>query len=161
MERWRSYAVTLLMHYEGLRLVPYRDTRGFWTIGIGHKLPLLGPHPTYWTRDQALTQLDDDIDDAVIGCRRVVPDWENLDDTRKAVFVSMVFQLGSQGVEGFPDMLKAVKEKKWVAAAANGVDSIWARYQTPKRAFEEMDLLSGAVQIDALMTRWSKESAHA
>lgn len=28
-----------LKNLEGLRLAPYRDTNGYWTVGFGHKLP--------------------------------------------------------------------------------------------------------------------------
>lgn len=46
----------LIIEFEGLRLEPYRDSAGYWTIGIGH-LVRPGEHFTKITAEQAEARL--------------------------------------------------------------------------------------------------------
>ena len=52
---------------------------------------------------------------------------------RKAILVSMAFQLGCNGLAGFKKTLSYMAKGKWAAASAEMLDSLWAR-QTPNRA---------------------------
>lgn len=73
----------------------------------------------------------------------LVKHWEQLSEPRQSVLIEMAYQLGGKGLESFVKMRKAVSEKDWETASAEGLDSKWAR-QTPERAETLMErLLAG------------------
>lgn len=136
---------------EGYDSKIYKDTEGFWTIGIGHLL----------TRDPSLTvakaELDKlvgrscdgkitqaeaeaifakDVDKATRGVMAnavLKPVYDVLDGVRKAALINMVFQMGVAGVAGFTNSMALLKAKNWEKAAVNLAQSKWYR-QTPNRA---------------------------
>lgn len=83
-----------LVRDEGLRLTPYRDTNGFFTIGIGH---LLGGHPrmTLITVAEANALYDVDVFAAEILARQCVPMFDALSDVRQRALVNMAFNRGN------------------------------------------------------------------
>jgi GH24 family phage-related lysozyme (muramidase) len=120
---------------EGLRLTPYRDSRGFWTIGRGHLLPqdltATQRATMVLTREEADALFESDLASAIHGAASFAW-WHVLDAERQAVIVEMVFQMGVSGVSEFVRMAEAIKARKFHAAAYEMLDSDWAR-QTPSR----------------------------
>lgn len=136
---------------EGYDSKIYKDSEGFWTIGIGH---LLTKDPS---KSLAISNLDKlvgrstggqitqaeaeaifakDVDKATAGILRnatLKPVYDVLDAVRKAALINMVFQMGVSGVAGFPASMKLLKAGKWDAAAKELANSRWYR-QTPNRA---------------------------
>lgn len=136
---------------EGLDLSVYLDTEGFWTVGIGH---LLTKNPSKAvaiaeldklvgrstggtiTKAEAQTIFAADVaksEKGILGNATLAPIYNGLDSTRKMALVNMVFQMGVQGVAGFPNSLKMIAAKNWKGAASNLAQSKWYR-QTPNRA---------------------------
>ena len=115
-------AVRLIQRHEGLRLLPYRDTVGKWTIGYGRNLSDRGI-----TRAEAECLLRNDLRDVTAGLDRVLPWWRGLDMVRRAVLVDMGFNLGVAGLARFTNTLAAVRAGEWEAAAAGMMRSKWAR----------------------------------
>lgn len=134
MEAWEPVAKKRTQGFEGLRLIPYRDTKGFWTIGFGHFLPQLGPIPRSITREQAESMFDDDWAVAKAGARRLVKGFDGLSDNRKAAFVDLCFNMGEFKFATFHKTLKAANAGNWVACGANLVDSAYA-HDVGERAF--------------------------
>lgn len=60
---------------------------------------------------------------------------------------SMAYQMGVKGVLGFEDMLGALKRGDREAAADFGLDSDWAREDTPARAKRVTDLIRGTPNL--------------
>jgi lysozyme len=134
----------LIAKWEGLRLTAYKDSLGLWTVGYGH---LLEPQSKDWTDytitiDDADNLLAQDMHSAVDVANQF-PYFDSMNDVRQAVLISMAFQLGSQPLH-WPVFMAALGVEDYAAAAAAGLDSLWAR-QTPSRAREEMNLLSTGV----------------
>src|SRR5258707_13080808 len=135
-------AEALIAECEGLRLTAYRDSRGLWTVGYGH---LLDPH-TDWTgyhitADEADAWLSKDLFSARTTAAEF-PHYAELNDVRKAVLTSMCFQLGSKALH-WPVFMAAMEARDYDAAAAAGLDSLWAK-QTPARANRKMVMLRTA-----------------
>ena len=84
-----------LVKHEGLRLVPYTDTVGKLTIGVGHNLDDKGLSP-----EAIAFILEKDIDDAEYDARSLFPNFDDLSDARKAVLIQMAFNLGSASALG-------------------------------------------------------------
>lgn len=129
-----DYKTTLIAD-EGLQLKPYNDTLGKLTIGVGRNLDDRG-----LSKAEVMLLLENDIKDAVGGAYRLVPSFNRLSDNRKIVLMSMVFQIGENGVSQFRNMLAAIEIEDFDIAAAEMLDSLWAR-QTPNRALRLSNMM--------------------
>lgn len=118
-----------LIDHEGIRNLPYLDTLGHLTIGVGHKLDSIPLTPRVI---QAI--LEDDVAYKEAELHRVIPYWhEFLSETRQCVILEMAFQLGAKGVKNFKKMWAAIKAEDFDTAANEMLDSQWHQ-QTPNRA---------------------------
>lgn len=117
-----------LVRHEGLRLKPYRDTVGKLTIGVGRNLDDVGI-----TEDEAGQLLDNDVTRAYHELVRAVPSFGSLDEDRQHVLLDMAFNLGVPRLLEFKKMLAAVESRDFDQAAAEMLDSRWAR-QVGRRA---------------------------
>lgn len=113
---------------EGTRQFPYTDQFGNITIGIGRNLTANG------LKDGEISFLfSNDVRDADKDARALVPNFDELDDVRKAVLCNMAFNLGQEGLSEFKHMLAAIQAGDWTAAASEMLTSKWAQ-QVKKRA---------------------------
>lgn len=129
---------------EGLRLKPYKCTAKKWTIGIGRNFqdnPLTPEEVAYIghdlsqgiTEEQAYYLLDKEIEKIVRALDKQLPWWRNLDNNRQFVLLDMAYQMGVDGLLGFRNTLKHIKDGYYLKAADNLMKSLYAR-QTPSRA---------------------------
>lgn len=129
----------LVSEEEGRIAHVYQDTEGYWTIGVGC---LVDARRNGGLCDAAIdVQLDHDLSTARSRAA-ALPGFDLCNDVRQAVLVSMCFQLGS--LAGWPNFRKAIAAGDYDAAAAHGLDSLWAR-QTPARAKRQMQMLRTGV----------------
>lgn len=93
---------------EGVRLKVYRDTKGFFTIGVGH---LLGstPRMTEITMEEAMALLDVDIDEAIASCRRIFDKYDDLSEPRQRAVVNMTFNRGEQRMKDSSTIVPAIR----------------------------------------------------
>jgi lysozyme len=122
---------TQLKRDEGEKLHAYQDTLGFWTIGIGilidqRKGGGLRPEESEFIFRNRLKLLDEEL-------ARVLPWLSNLDPARRGVLINMAYQMGVIGLLGFKATLALVSVGKYQEAAAQMLQSKWAK-QTPARA---------------------------
>ena len=113
---------------EGMRLEPYRDTVGKLTIGVGRNLDDMGI-----SEAEARFMLANDAKRAERDARRALPSFDELSETRQRALVNMTFNLGLPGLLKFTDMLAALAAHDYERAAAEALDSRWAR-QVGERA---------------------------
>lgn len=119
--------VEQLIRHEALRLLPYMDTVGKITIGVGRNLSDVGI-----SEPEAMILLDNDID-------RVLADlanfafYDTLDPVRQRVLADMRFNLGPTGFRGFRRLLAAVADGDFATADKSMANSMWAT-QTKGRA---------------------------
>jgi len=106
---------------EGVRLFPYMDTAGKLTIGVGRNLTNVGLSDA-----EAGVLLTNDVQRVTAQLNSHLPYFQLLDPVRQAVLVNMAFNMGFNGLEGFPKMLQAVAQGDWATAAAEMLDSAWA-----------------------------------
>ena len=114
---------------EGFRGMPYDDSLGKPTIGVGTLLPIT---PDEGELLAACRQVDtaDEVHDA---CSRVDAQVMALPPDVWDCLYDMAYQLGVPKLMQFRKMWAAIERKDWKAAADEALDSKWAR-QTPKRA---------------------------
>ena len=111
--------------HEGCMPYAYQDSKGYWTIGRGRcideritKRALSKDEIEYlWANDKKNYRL----------MLSTYPWYMNQDQVRKDVLVELCFNLGLTGLLGFNNMLKAMLVKDYKSAAAELLDSKWAR----------------------------------
>lgn len=122
---------------EGLRLRPYRDTLGIWTIGWGHNLEANNePMPEIITIQDANAYFEADFINAMRGAQETLTGFGFLNEARRAVIVSMIFQLGLRGFRNFKKTIALINEGNYIKAAHEMLDSN-AFKQTPARWAEQ------------------------
>lgn len=116
---------------EGEVLHAYQDHLGFWTIGVGRLIDERKGGGL--TQDESRYLLRNDIGRRLSQCSNRFEWWHTIDDVRRGVVVCMAFQLGTNGVANFKKMCDALRIRDYNTAAAEMLDSTWAK-QTPARA---------------------------
>lgn len=113
--------------HEGLMLSSYLDTEGHWTIGYGTNLETLTiteSQADEWLRSK-LTDCKDTLD--------LIPEFRMLNRARQNVLIEMTYNLGLAGLMKFSRMWLAIQNAAYKTAAAEMLDSRWAR-QVGRRA---------------------------
>lgn len=127
----------LVKREEGCRLKPYRCTAGRLTIGYGRNLDDKGI-----SSDEAAFLLTNDLSEcerdcaSIFGCQK----WLALNEVRRAVLISMRFQLGASGFRQFTGTIGAVKGQRFSEAADHMMESLWSE-QTPARALRAAEMM--------------------
>jgi len=137
---------------EGFRARPYNDSLGYVTIGYGTKvhtdrLPaedfLMEVTPAQaelWLLRDLMAMEKGIRNSHVLG---IYEDAIEGNVARRAVILSMCYQMGVEGVLKFHDMWAALAVFNYDAAAAAMLHSTWAE-QTPARAERHAALMRGA-----------------
>lgn len=132
----------LIVEEEGRKAQPYYDHMGYVTWGIGH---LADPRKSCPIPEHIIDAMfDHDYAEKMLQAS-VFPGFKELNEVQQAVIVSMIFQLGFDGVREFKKFLAALKQGDVKTAAAEGLDSKWAREDTPRRARRQMKMLSSGL----------------
>lgn len=131
-------AEALIGESEGRERCVYKDNLGFWSIGIG---ALVDPKvPGAGLCDEAIdAQFAHDVKDAKAIAIRF-PYFDELSEVRKAVLISMAYQLGSKPLY-WQDFMSGLRLKDYKLAATAGRDTHWWQEQTHARAEREMRML--------------------
>lgn len=106
---------------EGVRLKPYRDTVGKLTIGVGINLD------EGITEDESDYLLESRIRRAESDLDRALPWWRGLSEARQRALINMAFNMGVPRLLGFGNMIHALHGGEYDRAAAEALDSRWAR----------------------------------
>jgi len=132
----------LIKREEGFRKSAYYCTEGYPTIGIGWKIgkkgqPLEDFEMITVSESVALSQMAGTITEMTRKIESLMPELAALYEPRRAILLSMAYQMGVSGLFGFRNMIQAIKDQDWERAYTEGLDSRWAR-QTPERALRHM-----------------------
>jgi lysozyme len=120
---------------EGVRKTAYKDTLNNWTIGVGHLIRL--PNEEYLL-DKELTDLEvdqifiTDLNQAIDDARKFI-DVDSIPDEAFEVVVDMAFNLGLTKLLKFKNFQQALKDKDFVKASEEMLNSLWAK-QLPNRS---------------------------
>ncbi len=124
----------LIKGFEGLRLLPYQDSAGVWTIGYGRTRGITA-HTGRITKEQAETFLRDDLDIAEkeVSTLIKVP----LTDNEFSALVSLVFNAGSEPL--LMTLGKMLNDRAYVAAACQFPRWIYVKGQISKGLVRRRD----------------------
>jgi len=127
--------IAQLKRHEGQERMPYIDTEGKMTIGIGRNLTDRGI--SIATIDQMLIE---DIELATSELDRVYPEWCNLSEQRQIVLANMSFNLGLPRYLMFEKFWAALRNGQWELASQEMLESRWAK-QVGDRATELAEMM--------------------
>ena len=147
----QSLVTSLLKFEEGTHAngicYPYRDSRGYPTIGYGRLCAMVqvandAAAKPYWDALGPCSQANAEswLQSAIsqrTNCVNSIPNiraaYSAASDYRKAVIISMAYQLGCDGLSGFKKTLGLMANGNWDQASREMLNSAWAN-QTPNRA---------------------------
>lgn len=103
----------LIMDREGCRLTAYQDTKGIFTIGVGHTGPEV-KKGLIWTTEQVMDALETDVSHAEVAVNSGVK--VKLTQNQFDALVSFTFNVGASAFLN-STMLKFINKGDFVAAA--------------------------------------------
>ena len=121
-----------IKRHEGFVGMPYNDSLGKPTIGIGTLLPI--------TEEEAELLLKHRLDSKIRELVKKEPFFNELPSDAQFIILEMCYQLGVNGVLNFKKMWKALKRYDFKEASREGLNSKW-HDQTKNRAEELMERL--------------------
>lgn len=124
---------------EGFRARPYHCTAGILTIGFGRNLSNSG---LGITEEEAEYLLKNDVVRTIDEVRQRWPWFDDLSKAAREVLVELCFQLGAPRLSGFKKCLAALEAQDYSTAAAELLDSKFAK-QVPARANRLANKLRG------------------
>jgi len=132
----------LLAKHEGSRTKAYKDSKGIWTIGVGHNLEA-NPIPQEAVDIIFISDLGHVLKDIRVN----FPWFESLNEVRQAVIVDVVFNMGISRFKGFKNTIRFMELEMYDHAAAELLDSKAAR-ELPLR-YDELAqmLLTGETDV--------------
>ena len=129
------YLLQDLQRDEGCRLVAYQDSRGIWTIGVGHNIeadPTMMPQLDQLrrggiTNTQAIDLLALDVAKVKARLDVDLPWWRQLSDVRQDVMVNLAFNLGEGKLATWRHTLGDIEAGRFQAADVDLLnDEPWA-----------------------------------
>lgn len=139
----------LISEEEGRETQPYYDHLGYVTWGVGH---LADPRKRCDIPGRIVDLMFDHDYAEKLALARQIQGFAGLNEVQQAVVVSMVFQMGFEPFDGdgfkdFSKFLAALKRGDVKTAAAEGLDSKWAKEDTPRRAQRQMKMLASGLWV--------------
>ena len=128
----------MIKHHEGVRLKPYRDPIGLWTVGVGHLIGDGKTLPVEWFRTLTIDEVDEllksDLRKFERGVLRLCP--SHLTQSRFDALVSFAFNVGLGNLQASTlrqkhnrgDILGAAKEfERWNKAGGRVLPGLKVR----------------------------------
>lgn len=134
----------LLAEEEGRDRCVYPDSRGFLTIAIGCLVDRRVPGAGLCDEAIAAQFAHDSA-----AARELAPrflGFERCNEVQQAVLISMCFQMGPKPLH-WPNFCRAIQIGDYAEAARHGLDTDWAREQTPRRARRQMKMLETGLWV--------------
>ena len=130
-------AENLIKRQEGFRSLVYQCPAGKSTIGYGRNVDDGGQGIS---ETEATFLLRNDIRRIQERLAKLFSFFSVLDSSRRAVLISMAYNMGVSGLCSFRKTLGAVAREQYDDAAIEMLDSKWAR-QVPNRALELSEMM--------------------
>ncbi len=140
-----------LIHFEeGYEAKPYYCSEGYPTVAIGWRIGPKGAsldnYDMYVTKPVAKVLLTDRVNHIIDRLSKF--DWfSSQNESRKAILISMAYQLGIRKLFKFEKMIEALGKHDFEGAEREAIDSIWYK-QTTNRAVRHSGVLrSGDLEL--------------
>lgn len=120
-----------------MALMPYQDSVGVWTVGVGHNLS------GSWPLELIHALFKADLENAERDCEKVFQQqWGAFPDYVQLALINMMFNLGINRFLGFHDTIACLLKHDYEGAADHAMVSKWAG-QVKGRAFRVTEMMKG------------------
>lgn len=116
-----------LTQHEGYRTLPYLDTLGNLTIGVGFNLN------AGLDAEEIDFILTHRINKIITSLSTLFPNFHTFSDHKQLALISLVYNIGWYGFLGFQKMITAIQQGDWPLASQELLNSLYAT-QVPYRA---------------------------
>jgi GH24 family phage-related lysozyme (muramidase) len=126
----------MLAVHEGRRNTPYKDSKGLWTVGIGHLIGdgrSLPPEMNRTFSDAEVDELFSKDYKHHAAAAANIPGYNQINDMGKVALIDLTFNMGQVWYKKWPNFCKAMGEGNWQQAANSLEQSAWYR-QVGRRA---------------------------
>ena len=130
----------MLRKHEGVRHLPYCDTVGKITIGVGRNLTDRG-----LAQDEITLLFENDIKLSSDILDSLFTNWHAFPMSARHALISMAFNLGGPRLTKFKKMRAALEKHDFLAAAEEAHASLWAQ-QVPARAADVIKMFREAAE---------------
>jgi lysozyme len=117
----------MVMQHEGVRYEPYKDTKGLWTIGVGHLIGDGKSLPEEWDRKFSEEEISNLFDEDFSHHKKIAertPGYGKANESGKAAFIDLAFNMGKWWPK-WPNTSDALSQGNFSLAANELQDSAW------------------------------------
>ena len=108
----RERIETMLRLHEGVKNTAYKDTKGIWTIGVGHNME----EPI---SNAAVSQIfQDDLNIVIAEAESKLSWFSDMDEVRQAAIIDMLFNMGMPTFLKFKKTIGYLQEGDYESASA-------------------------------------------
>jgi len=138
-------AMEFIRNNEGVRYRAYKDTLGYWTIGVGHLIGKRLTMDVVLTEEQVEELFKDDYLKHLKEAKVIFPDFDRLNDAGKIALVDMTYNIGGSKFNDrkWPNFFGHLKAGRFEEASVSARDSRWCR-QVKTRCDKVTDLIKKA-----------------
>jgi GH24 family phage-related lysozyme (muramidase) len=144
----------MIIKHEGIKDMPYKDSLGLWTVGVGH---LIGDGkslpPEYnrkFTQAEIMKMFDDDFAHHAKAAEKI-PGYSKANQGGQGALIDLTFNMGNSWYKKWPTFCKKLSEGDFKGAADELASSKWAQ-QVKSRAQTIIGLVTGAGEGGAAPT---------
>lgn len=118
----------MIIHHEGIRHKPYKDSLGLWTVGVGHLIGDGKSLPPEYNREFSNEEVMEMFEKDFVHHKQAaekIPGYDNLNDKGQAALVDLTFNMGPAWFKKWPNFTRNLKEGNTEGAAKSLEDSKW------------------------------------
>lgn len=134
----------MIMRHEGVKTTPYKDSRGLWTVGVGHLIGDGKSLPDEWNRtfsmDEVMALFDKDFETHKKAAMQI-PNFDKLNPQGQGALIDLTYNMGASWWHRWPQFTKFMQSLNIEGAVESLKSSAWYT-QVGKRAQEVVSLLA-------------------
>jgi lysozyme len=131
---------------------PYKDTKGLWTIGVGHLIgdgkTLPPEYDRVFTEAEIMKMFDEDYASHAAAASKI-PGFNLLNKAGQDALIDMTFNMGNYWFKKFPKAVGLLSKGDFKGAADELTDSDWYK-QVKGRAVEIVELIRNGASATAV-----------
>lgn len=135
----------MIMQHEGVRTRPYKDSKGLWTVGVGHLIGDGKSLPDSWNREfskeEVYALFDQDYEYHKKAAMKI-PNFSRLGEKAQAALIDLTFNMGPAWYTRWPKLVQAMKDFDIAAVISNLRNSAWAKQVQASRVSDVLSLLA-------------------
>lgn len=135
----------MIIQHEGVRLEPYKDSLGLWTIGVGHLIGDGKSLPDAWnrkfTKEEVYALFDKDFEHHKNAAMQI-PNFNRLGEKAQGALIDLTFNMGPGWYKRWPKLVEAMRNMDIRSVIDNLRTSKWAKQVQASRVSDVLSLLA-------------------